>query len=678
MDSSRNAENGVVAQIDHTAFGLTLDEATAVWKTFKGDNPLYYWLSNSIQVSPQFIRLQAVDEYALGSVRSAYNEELYSRIDEYADIVKGEGSEYMIALAYHDAIINAIDYTETALQNEHWAHSIVGVFDKKSGVCESYARTFQLLLNYSGVENVFVTGKGDSEDHAWNLVKLDDGLWYWCDLTWDDTPYSQTGISYQYFCVNDTQSVNWQDDLSWENQPESLDFLDTHTVDTATGVGTKFLYELPKRSPVEYEPQGALDLRDTFTVDKNSYAVLGYNAVQFIDTTRSGKLEIPETVTYENRTYTVVAIGGYRDGLVGNFGLMGLHNITEITLPKTVKGLWYNSMRYMFENIFVAEENPYYTSVDGVLFTKSLYTLIQYPSKSERTAYAIPEETVRVGRYAFELTTNLESLTLGKNTSIIGFVNFNGQYRDDIGGAIISGGIPALFEAMTGKKELLIAEGNTKYARDDFAFYNGNKTSILYVYDKEITSFEVPANVKDIETLSSGSDVFTDCLKLEKFTVAQGNERYVAHDGILYNKNGTSIVSIPKAIKGEVEILEGVTELGLQSGLGRVFNDCKELTSVILPKTLTMIGATAFIGCEKLESVVIPSSVTTIYGWAFLHCDALKTVFYDGTAREWENIVVEKLNEALTAATVYYYSETGSDTRNDLWHYDENSKPVVW
>lgn len=63
---------------------------------------------------------------------------------------------------------------------------MLGIFEETGAVREEYARSFQSLLNYSGPENLFVTDSGNCEDHAWNLMRSDDGNWCWYDLTWTD------------------------------------------------------------------------------------------------------------------------------------------------------------------------------------------------------------------------------------------------------------------------------------------------------------------------------------------------------------------------------------------------------------------------------------------------------------------------------------------------------------
>jgi len=42
---------------------------------------------------------------------------------------------------------------------------------------------------------------------------------------------------------------------------------------------------------------------------------------------------------------------------------------------------------------------------------------------------------------------------------------------------------------------------------------------------------------------------------------------------------------------------------------GSAFDSCTNLTSVIIPPNVTVIGNNTFLNCEKLESVVLPPSL---------------------------------------------------------------------
>ena len=53
------------------------------------------------------------------------------------------------------------------------------------------------------------------------------------------------------------------------------------------------------------------------------------------------------------------------------------------------------------ENIFVAEGNTGYTSVNGVLFNKNITTLVTYPTGKKGTTYQIPEGVTEISVYSF-------------------------------------------------------------------------------------------------------------------------------------------------------------------------------------------------------------------------------------------------------------------------------------
>ena len=40
-------------------------------------------------------------------------------------------------------------------------------------------------MNYTGGECYYVNGLA-TEGHAWNIAKMDNGEWYYFDLTWND------------------------------------------------------------------------------------------------------------------------------------------------------------------------------------------------------------------------------------------------------------------------------------------------------------------------------------------------------------------------------------------------------------------------------------------------------------------------------------------------------------
>lgn len=106
----------------------------------------------------------------------------------------------------HNYLIDSIEYEETLTQDH--IYDIYGALINKMCVCEGYAKAFQYLMNEIGVENTIVIGTGtnsknETENHAWNYVKLNE-KWYAVDVTWDDPVITGGGkltnkARYEYF-----------------------------------------------------------------------------------------------------------------------------------------------------------------------------------------------------------------------------------------------------------------------------------------------------------------------------------------------------------------------------------------------------------------------------------------------------------------------------------------------
>ncbi len=265
-----------IASFDLTEYGLSADEAVSVWKLFVLENPVYYWLSNTVSFSDTELQLNVHSDYADYSVRSGYDQQIADMISAFHAGITADMGEMEIALAAHDFIIDRIDYAYesdgTTPKTDSWAHSIVGAAASKGGVCECYAKTFMVLCLNNDVNCIMVTGSGNGEAHAWNLVEVD-GSWYGVDVTWDDP----TGGELTYGCFGMSE--------------ETLNA--GHTADSSQSFGIDYLYDLPQVSasalqPVELYQDGVLvgtckniddalsqmtDSTSTYTVELNMTGV---------------------------------------------------------------------------------------------------------------------------------------------------------------------------------------------------------------------------------------------------------------------------------------------------------------------------------------------------------------------------------------------------------------------
>ena len=76
-----------------------------------------------------------------------------------------------------------------------------------------------------------------------------------------------------------------------------------------------------------------------------------------------------------------------------------------------------------FTNIEVSNENPAYSSVDGVLYNKNRTALICYPANKQADSFSIPFGVTQLSDYSFE-ECDLTSITIPNSVANIGAMAF--------------------------------------------------------------------------------------------------------------------------------------------------------------------------------------------------------------------------------------------------------------
>ena len=131
------------------------------------------------------------------------------------------------ALIVHDYIASHTDYDYKNYVSSSLGQSsfsAYGVLINNTGVCQGYARAFQIIMGQLGVETVRVSSA--SMNHEWNLIKAD-GAWYHVDITWDDPVWDNSTedidreqyVSHKYFLRTDSEMrvlgyYGWDADVS--------------------------------------------------------------------------------------------------------------------------------------------------------------------------------------------------------------------------------------------------------------------------------------------------------------------------------------------------------------------------------------------------------------------------------------------------------------------------------
>ncbi|MGN1021435.1 MAG: transglutaminase domain-containing protein [Aristaeellaceae bacterium] len=201
IDASAFEISGVESAYLYTGAAIE-PELTVSYKALSLVRERDYWVSydNQVEVGTASVTVHGMGYYS-GEVTMTFqivepsltvSEKVNDLVDECS--AKGFDSEYAKALWLHDWLTSNADYDFT-----YTYYDPDGVLLYGTGVCQSYADAFQLLLNGIGIESRVVISP--EMDHAWNVAKID-GAWCHIDCTWDDPA---SGLeNHSYFGLNDT------------------------------------------------------------------------------------------------------------------------------------------------------------------------------------------------------------------------------------------------------------------------------------------------------------------------------------------------------------------------------------------------------------------------------------------------------------------------------------------
>lgn len=144
--------------------------------------------------------------------------------------LENETSAYVKEKAIHDYLISKGKYSENIIFDiSNPMHGAEGLLLNQDGICRSYAEGMQLFMEMLGVESKIILGTSllDYQKHVWNVIKLDDGNWYYVDLTWDETiPEVEGKVNYDYFNIPEYMLLKDHEVEAWQQlEPaESLEY----------------------------------------------------------------------------------------------------------------------------------------------------------------------------------------------------------------------------------------------------------------------------------------------------------------------------------------------------------------------------------------------------------------------------------------------------------------------
>ncbi|MDX2108621.1 MAG: leucine-rich repeat protein [Verrucomicrobiota bacterium] len=319
---------------------------------------------------------------------------------------------------------------------------------------------------------------------------------------------------------------------------------------------------------------------------------------------------------------------------IGDWAFYNSHNLTSVTIPASVTSIgpgafsWCTSLSSIsipssvtsigdsaFANcdnlteITVDSANSTYSSVDGVLYNKAQSALVLYPIGKTASTYSIPDSVTNIGDKAFYGCANLTSIGIANSVTSIGdraFSNCRSFTSVSIPNSVtsISDGAFSYCDKLTGA----YFEGNAPTSFGVSVFSNTDSSFSIY-YRVSSSGFTSPSWHDYPARTYEPSGPITGTLGVLSYT------DYGTHVEITDCSDSATEVDIPTSINNHP-----VTSIGKEA-----FFQCRSLTSVNIPNSITSIGDNAFY-FTSLTNVIIPNSVTSIGDWAFSACFSMTSL----------------------------------------------------
>ncbi|MBQ5399372.1 MAG: hypothetical protein IIU14_08070 [Ruminococcus sp.] len=208
---------------------------------------------------------------------------------------------------------------------------------------------------------------------------------------------------------------------------------------------------------------------------------------------KSNKVTIPETLGGKKVVKLGLRLSYDSEGNLEISSPFEEAEITELSLPASVREITKGSIENAgIENITVSEQNPYYRTENGALYTKNMECLLFIASIDVSDVFSVPEGVKAVySGVVMDISIPESVLSFGEDVKKF---SYNRMRSSDSFAEV-----PYQVCGMS-SVSYNVSEGNKYYSSYEGALYNKNKTVLLgYPVNNQDVTFVVPSSVRIVD-----------------------------------------------------------------------------------------------------------------------------------------------------------------------------------
>lgn len=259
------------------------------------------------------------------------------------------------------------------------------------------------------------------------------------------------------------------------------------------------------------------------------------------------------------------------------------------------------------------------------------------------TVVTIPEDVTAIGERAFFNNQAVTEIILPEGLLSIGtsaFYNCSHLERVQLPASLNQIDSQA-FSLCTSLTEHVLSPDNPYFVVQDGILYNQQQTALnSYPAGKTDPAFSIPDTVTFVtpwafegnlyleqvyvpEGVSEMPFAFGYCPQLREIQVAEGNTSFRSEEGVLYTKDGQTLVFYPPNREGDYfDIPQTVQQVESNAFFGSRY-----LTKITVPEGVSVLNVFVFKEVQQLRELYLPASITMIDSTAFTGAASLPTIY---------------------------------------------------